>query len=93
MKKSIEKNLNLFLKSAAMLLVRSYQLMLSPFLGGNCRFEPSCSQYAISVLQGQSPLNAIRLIAKRILKCHPLGGQGYDPAPEPSIIRERSFNS
>ncbi len=77
----------------AIFFVRAYQLILSPILGGACRFEPSCSQYAVSVLRKHSPVGAIFLIGKRLSKCHPWGSFGYDPVPELPISRERSFGS
>ena len=92
---------NCLFRFAALFFVRVYQAILSPFLGGACRFEPTCSNYAVEVLQKQSPLTALFLILKRLSKCHPWGGQGYDPAPHLAIktfdmkenIRERSFIS
>ena len=65
------------------LIVRLYQLILSPFLGGRCRYEPSCSHYAIDALRLHGPLRGSTLAAKRITRCHPWGGVGYDPVPAP----------
>ena len=75
-------------RSISLILVRAYQVILSPFLGGACRFEPTCSHYAVEVLNKQNPTKAVYLIFKRLLKCHPWGGHGYDPSPE-----ERSLTS
>jgi putative membrane protein insertion efficiency factor len=63
------------------LLIRVYQVLLSPFLGGHCRFYPSCSAYAIEAYQRHGPLKGSWLAARRILRCNPLGGKGYDPVP------------
>jgi hypothetical protein len=65
------------------LVVRLYQLILSPFLGGRCRYEPSCSHYAIEALRIHGPLKGSALAGKRIARCHPWGGFGYDPVPAP----------
>ncbi|MCP5090867.1 MAG: membrane protein insertion efficiency factor YidD [Gammaproteobacteria bacterium] len=62
-------------------LVRVYRLAVSPWLGGNCRFQPTCSSYAIEALQTHGVLRGSWLAAKRISRCHPWGGSGYDPVP------------
>ncbi|WND04107.1 membrane protein insertion efficiency factor YidD [Temperatibacter marinus] len=62
-------------------LVRAYQLFISPLLGSNCRYEPSCSSYAMEALEKHGGLKGTWLTAKRILRCHPWGGHGYDPVP------------
>ena len=61
--------------------IKAYRLILSPLLGPNCRFEPSCSSYALEALEKYGPLYGAWLIAKRIIKCNPWGGQGFDPVP------------
>ncbi|ADX67421.1 MULTISPECIES: membrane protein insertion efficiency factor YidD [Weeksella] len=63
-------------------LVRLYQVMLSPLLGSNCRFQPTCSSYMIQALQMHGLLKGLYLGTKRILRCHPWGGSGYDPVPK-----------
>jgi putative membrane protein insertion efficiency factor len=65
-----------------LLLVRIYRYAVSPFLGANCRYEPSCSAYAIEALQRYGAFQGTKLAAKRIARCHPWGGSGYDPVPE-----------
>ena len=62
-------------------LVKLYRLAISPWLGGNCRFQPTCSTYAIEALQAHGILRGSWLAAKRISRCHPWGGSGYDPVP------------
>jgi putative membrane protein insertion efficiency factor len=65
-------------------VVHAYQLLLSPFLGGACRFEPSCSQYAVSAITQHGLLRGGWLALRRILKCHPFGPHGLDPVPDDS---------
>lgn len=62
-------------------LVRFYRFAVSPWLGGNCRFQPTCSTYAVEALQTHGALRGSWLAAKRIARCHPWGGSGYDPVP------------
>ena len=66
------------------LLVRAYQLALSPFAGGACRFQPSCSEYAIQAIQEHGAARGLRLALKRVARCHPLGSSGFDPVPRRS---------
>jgi putative membrane protein insertion efficiency factor len=63
------------------LLVRFYRLAISPWLGGNCRFDPTCSSYAIEALQKYGAVRGSWMAAKRIGRCNPWGGSGYDPVP------------
>jgi hypothetical protein len=62
-------------------VIRGYQLLLSPILGNNCRFEPSCSHYAIEAIGRHGPWRGSALALGRILRCHPWHGGGYDPVP------------
>lgn len=62
-------------------LIRLYQLTLSPVLGRSCRFTPTCSHYGIEALKKHGLFKGIWLTAKRIGRCHPWGGHGYDPVP------------
>ncbi len=62
-------------------LVRLYRVAISPWLGLNCRYQPTCSSYAIEALQVHGVLKGSWLAAKRIGRCHPWGGSGYDPVP------------
>jgi putative membrane protein insertion efficiency factor len=68
-------------RRALVLLVRVYQIALSPWLGPACRFEPSCSQYAIEAIERHGIGRGSWLTVKRIGRCHPLGESGYDPVP------------
>lgn len=64
------------------LLIRFYQYVLSPYLGGSkCRFTPTCSQYTALAIQKYGPVKGIYLGVVRLSKCRPRGGQGYDPVP------------
>ena len=65
-------------------LVRAYQLALSPFAGGACRFTPSCSDYAIQAIQEHGAVRGLGLALKRVGRCHPLGSSGFDPVPRRS---------
>jgi len=62
-------------------LVRGYQLFISPVLPGSCRYEPSCSAYAAEAIMRHGAMRGGWLAAKRIARCHPFGGWGYDPVP------------
>lgn len=61
--------------------VHFYRLVISPLLGANCRFDPTCSSYALEALDTHGALKGGWLALKRIGKCHPLGSSGYDPVP------------
>ncbi len=63
-------------------LIRVYQVAISPFLGRNCRFEPTCSAYAVEALGRYGVARGLWLAVRRIGRCHPWGGSGYDPVPE-----------
>jgi uncharacterized protein len=64
-------------------LVRAYQVALSPFAGGACRFTPSCSAYAIEAIQQHGAVRGLWLAITRVVRCHPWGGFGHDPVPLP----------
>lgn len=61
--------------------IRLYRAFLSPLLPPSCRFTPTCSQYAIEALRKHGPLRGLWLTLRRLLRCHPWGGSGYDPVP------------
>ncbi len=65
--------------------IRFYQRALSPLVGPSCRFTPTCSEFAIDAIDRHGALPGGWLAFKRILRCHPFGGQGYDPVPEASV--------
>ncbi|MBK9103570.1 MAG: membrane protein insertion efficiency factor YidD [Saprospiraceae bacterium] len=62
--------------------IRLYQITLSPMMGANCRYEPSCSQYMIDAIQEWGPLRGVWMGLRRISRCHPWGGHGHDPVPK-----------
>jgi uncharacterized protein len=62
-------------------LVKIYQWGISPLLGPKCRYTPTCSQYALEALRRYGPLKGTWLAIRRISRCHPWGGHGYDPLP------------
>ena len=63
-------------------LLRVYQVVLSPVLPMSCRFEPTCSHYAMQALDRHGPIAGIGLSVWRVLRCQPWGGCGHDPVPE-----------
>ncbi len=75
------KQLGRILSMPFILLIKLYQLIISPWLGKSCRFTPTCSQYGIEALKKYGPIKGLWLTVKRIGRCHPWGGHGYDPVP------------
>ena len=61
--------------------VRAYRLVLSPMVGHGCRFQPTCSAYALEALARHGGITGGYLTVHRLCRCHPWGGQGYDPVP------------
>lgn len=70
------------LKYIFILPIRLYQRVISPFLGSNCRYEPTCSQYAVEAINEWGIFKGTWLGIRRISRCHPWGGMGYDPVPK-----------
>lgn len=71
----------MILKKIAILFVKFYQAAISPLLPNSCRYTPTCSQYAIEAINKYGALKGSWMGLKRILRCHPWGGHGYDPVP------------
>lgn len=67
------------LKRLALGLIRLYQMMLSPYIGGYCRHEPTCSRYAHEAITRHGVFTGVRMAAGRLARCQPLGSSGYDP--------------
>jgi putative membrane protein insertion efficiency factor len=67
------------MKQAVIFLVRAYRLLLSPYLPPSCRYLPTCSQYAEEAIDKYGVLKGGMIALKRISRCHPWGGSGYDP--------------
>ena len=62
-------------------LIRTYQLVISPVLAGSCRYQPTCSQYALDAIDLHGPFKGSWLAVRRIARCHPWGSSGFDPVP------------
>jgi putative membrane protein insertion efficiency factor len=71
------------MRKAVILLIRAYQIFLSPLLGARCRYYPSCSQYTLEAVQLHGVVYGLWLGAKRVTRCHPFHPGGYDPVPAP----------
>ncbi len=65
--------------------IRFYQIAISPLLGPRCRYIPTCSQYALEALQTHGAVGGVWLSTKRICRCHPWGGSGFDPVPSKAV--------
>jgi uncharacterized protein len=72
---------------AGLVIVRAYQLLLSPFAGGACRFTPSCSAYALEAIETHGLLRGLWLAIRRVARCHPFAQPGIDPVPPPAAGR------
>jgi putative membrane protein insertion efficiency factor len=70
-----------FYESCVRGALRAYKLTLSPLIGRQCRFLPTCSEYAAAVLISHGPLRGALLAGRRLCRCHPWGGAGFDPPP------------
>lgn len=71
-----------------LLLIRFYQLTISPLLGANCRYQPTCSEYSKEAIKKFGPLKGSYFALKRISSCHPWGGSGYDPVPDDKDVKK-----
>ena len=69
-------------------LIQIYKILISPFLGYNCRYLPTCSDYSIEALKKFGLIKGITLILKRILKCHQWGGGGFDPIKKQMKVKK-----
>jgi putative membrane protein insertion efficiency factor len=70
--------------------IRAYQLLVSPLLPPACRFLPTCSEYAAQAIAEHGALCGAVLALRRLARCHPWGGSGYDPVPDPGFDRLRA---
>ena len=68
--------------------IRAYQAVLSPLMGGHCRFVPTCSEYALEAYRVHGPLRGTWLTLRRLGRCQPFGGAGFDPVPLARSKRE-----
>lgn len=71
------------IKTGLIKFVRGYQLLISPFLGNNCRYMPSCSAYTIEAMEKWGPWRGLWMGVRRLSRCHPFHAGGYDPVPDP----------
>jgi len=69
------------MKTLLLALLRAYQYALRPMLGANCRFYPSCSEFAREAIERHGAVRGVWLAARRLLRCHPYHPGGYDPVP------------
>jgi putative membrane protein insertion efficiency factor len=76
---SVWKGITRLMSECLVLLVRMYQVVLSPLLGGSCRFTPTCSEYFILAVRKYGPIRGSWRGCRRILRCHPLHSGGHDP--------------
>lgn len=74
--------MRIMIKKVLILPIRFYQAAISPYLGSKCRYTPTCSQYMIEAIEKRGVITGVVLGMKRIGRCHPWGGHGYDPVPE-----------
>jgi putative membrane protein insertion efficiency factor len=70
------------IRTALVIVIRAYRVVLSPLIGDCCRFEPSCSAYCIEALQKHGAIRGLWLGVKRICRCHPFHPGGLDPVPD-----------
>ncbi len=77
----MQRKISQLLTYPFILLVRFYQVAISPLKPPTCRFSPTCSTYALEALKKYGLLKGGRLAIRRIMRCHPWGGSGYDPVP------------
>ena len=78
----IFKTIKTIIISILIFLIKIYQWFISPLLKTNCRYLPTCSEYSIESLKKHGITKGVYLSLKRILNCHPLGGEGFDPVPK-----------
>lgn len=70
-----------FFANVLLIPIYFYQRFISPLTPPSCRFTPTCSQYAVEAIKKHGPFKGLYLAIRRILRCHPWGGSGYDPVP------------
>ena len=78
---TVMRTLNRLVGFVVILLIQAYRYLLAPIFVGHCRFEPSCSAYALEAAQVHGPWLGAQLALRRVLRCHPWVKAGYDPVP------------
>ena len=81
------------MRAVLIALVKFYRLMLSPWLGSGCRFEPTCSAYALQALQQHGAAQGSYLTIKRLGRCHPWCAGGHDPVPSPPLFSSLTLSN
>ena len=74
-------------------LIRLYQKYISPYTGRHCRYYPSCSDYAVEAIRVHGPLRGGWLAVRRLLRCNPFGGYGFDPVPQKEEKEGKHFHT
>lgn len=87
-KKSLKSHLPLLMSQVLALPVRFYRICISPLIPSRCRYTPTCSEYALEALETHGPIRGLWLSIKRIGRCHPWGGHGYDPVPNKKFSKK-----
>ena len=80
--------INKYISFPLILMIRLYQLFISPLLGQNCRYLPTCSEYSVKSLKEDGLFRGSILSIKRISKCHPWGSHGFDPVPRKTDLNK-----
>ena len=80
--------INKYISFPLILMIRLYQLFISPLLGQNCRYLPTCSEYSVKSLKEHGLFRGLILSIKRISKCHPWGSHGFDPVPKKTDLNK-----
>jgi putative membrane protein insertion efficiency factor len=81
-KAEIKVKVGKLIKKMIVLIIKLYQSGIRPFMGGQCRFVPSCSEYAVEAIRQFGAVKGLYMAAKRILRCHPFGPKGFNPPDE-----------
>jgi putative membrane protein insertion efficiency factor len=81
------------MRAALTLLIRAYQLIVSPWLGARCRFTPSCSEYAIEAVRSHGTWSGSWLALKRLGRCHPWHAGGFDPVPASAAVADATAST
>ncbi len=80
------------MKRSLLFLLRGYQRRISPAFGRRCRYEPTCSAYAVTAIRRFGPLRGAILAAWRLLRCNPFSHGGFDPVPQRFTLRNRPLD-
>ena len=77
----LAKSIKFFFSLPFIILIKFYQYGISPLKPPSCRFTPTCSAYSLEAVKKYGPIKGVWLAFRRIIRCHPWGGHGYDPVP------------